>query len=366
MYPWNLEDLGPIVVGRPVLPALQGIIAAQLGVKIGRSVLEKLCAAETNFYPKTIEQYNLAFPLEIIRSEPFQGIAPTNRPYRELFNATTKLREHFAQHPSATPMNLFHQGLRELFTNTIASVLWVEDYWTSFCERGGSMKVNEPSGPLASFPLEILERLPQIYGEEETRFRVGLLLEHHFFMLYMAAFEMDLAQQEMAYAVPKPSEFVPTENNGTTHYPMWSFWRWLRHKAQCVTWADLAKKADFNKSDSSEGAEGEQLVRNWANAKPSKGQLSAAKCKMISWKRLRQALAKLEGPNSDPWSDFQLEVQWGYGIARILQEHAARCLPTILSCGTGAISLSACYQDRIEACKENECRRIPPAPIAQS
>lgn len=83
---------------------------------------------------------------------------------------------------------------------------------------------------------------------------------------------------------------------------------------------------------------------------------------MISWKRLRQALAELEGV-SDPWSDFQLEIQWGYGLARILQEHAARCLPILSELTSPEFPLRSFYEGRIEACKQNECRRIPPAPI---
>lgn len=365
MFPWNIEDLGRIVVGRPLLPVFQEMAQQQMGQKVSRATLEKLRAGETNFYPKTVDRFNLAFPIEMIRSDPFQKIEDTQRVYGQFFDTISKLMQHFAQDARAEPTTIFHQSLRELFEDTMGAILWVENFWVSFCERGGSIKMNDPDGPTASFPLGIMSNMPKAYGDDEKRFRIGLLLEHHVFMLYFAAIEEDLfkIKDKAIFSIPSPSLFSPIKENGIVHCPMWSFWRWFRSRAGCETWSELAERADFNKCDSLDGAEGEQVVRNWANAKPKPNELNAANCKMISWKRLRQALAKVEG-SSDPWSPFQLEIQWGYGIARILQEHAARCLPTVLDFCSPEFPLESFYQERIELCKQNEYRRIP-ALVAQ-
>lgn len=362
MFPWNIEDLGRIVVGRPLLPIFQEIVQKESGLNIGRSILEKLRAAETNFYPKTIKRFNLDYPIDVIRSTPFQGIRESPRSYGQFFDVASQLMQQFAEDPRAKPTNLLHQSIREIFPQTIASILWVEDWWITLCEEQRSVKINDPDGPFTSLPVEVFQNIPASRSESERRSATGMLIEQHAFMLYLAAYEEDVANMRGTVMAPRAGAFVPTEQEGSIRYPMWRFWRWFADKADCETWGELAKKADFNKTDSPDGAEGEQVVRNWANAKPPLGDWSAANCKMISWKRLRQVLAKLEG-QLDPCSAFKLEIQWGYGLARILQEHAARCLPVIEEFVSPELPLKSFYQDRIEACKQNECRRIPPAPI---
>ena len=362
MFPWNIEDLGRIVVGRPLLPIFQEIMLENTGLKPSRATLQKLSACDTSLRPSTLRKFGIGFALKLFKSSVIQGLKPQARQYGQLFDGLTELLHCYADLPEAEPSIFFHRNLRDLFPQAINSMLWAEDWWISFCERGGSLKLNDVNGPTQSFPLGVMDHTPEEYKGEELRMRVGLLIEHHLFMLYLTAFEEDISQQTAEFSIPSPEHFLPVEDGETIHYPMWSFWRWFSEKAGCTTWGELAEKADFNQSDSEDGAEGDQVVRNWANAKPTGG--SAENCKMISWKRLRQALLHVEGAESDPLSPFKMEVQWGYGIARVLQEHAARCLPTIVKFSSEAFPLQSFYQDRIELCKQNECRRIP-ALVAQ-
>mgnify|MGYP000173620580 CR=1 FL=1 len=363
MFPWKIEDIGRIVVGRPLLPIFQEMFLAKKGHKPSRQLLEKLHTGTTDFRAATIQRYDLGIVNEVRASEPMQRDEYTRTPYRNFLELGEELYEIFAGHPEVNEAMFGGRLLYQCFPQTIGAIIWAEDWWASLQERGGRIKINEPDGPTSSFPVSVLDNMPESRDEAERCAGIGMLLEHHLFMLYFAAFEEDIAKQTAVFAVPRPSLFFPTEEqNGSPRYPMWRFWRWFAGKAGCETWVELAKKADFNKRDSPDGAEGEQLVRNWANAKPLPGEWSAGNCKMISWKRLRQALAKVEGV-SDPLSPFQLEIQWGYGIARILQEHAARCLPVIQEFITQEFTLKSFYQYRIAACKKNECRRIPPAPM---
>lgn len=359
MFPWDIADLGRIVVGRPLLPIFQELFLDKCGRKPSRATLEKLCAGDTRIRASTLNKFGIGFAHDVFHHIQLGDKQFTARNYGEWFDMVSDMMVTLTEIPEAQEGLFFQKWLRELFPRTIHSILWVEDWWVSFCEQGGARQLTDPSSP---YPIDIFNNAPACDTGEERRSRDGLIFEHHHFMLYFAAFEEDLSELSGEFTIPRPSEFVPLEENGVMHYPMWSFWKWFCTKAECDTWGELADKADFNKSDSEDGAEGEQVVRNWANAKPSGG--SAKKCKMISWNRLRQALKKIEGSDSSPLSPFQMEVQWGYGIARILQEHAARCLPTILDFTSSEFPLDSFYQGRIEACKKNECRRIP-ALIAQ-
>ena len=46
MFPWDIEHLGRIVVGRPLLPIFQEIVQKESGLKIGRSILARLSQLE--------------------------------------------------------------------------------------------------------------------------------------------------------------------------------------------------------------------------------------------------------------------------------------------------------------------------------
>jgi hypothetical protein len=115
MFPWNIEDLGRIVVGRPLLPVFQEMAQQQLGQKISRATLEKLRAGETNFYPKTIKRLNLSYPLEVIGSAPFQSLDSTQRAYGQFFNSITELMQCFA-HSSVQRMRIYST---EHFVNSL-------------------------------------------------------------------------------------------------------------------------------------------------------------------------------------------------------------------------------------------------------
>ncbi|MBT62538.1 MAG: hypothetical protein CML13_04925 [Puniceicoccaceae bacterium] len=359
MFPWDIDDLGRIVVGRPLLPIFQEIFLESSGRKPSRATLEKLAACDTSIRLSTLNRYGIGFAHDVFDHLQLSEKQITARSYGEWFDVVSDMLITLTEIPEAQGGHIFHKRLRELFPRTIHSILWVEDWWIGFCEQGGTRQLTDPAGPTTSYPIGICKNAPASYTENERRFRTGLILEHHHFMLYFAAFEEDLKELEGEFTIPCPSEFVPIEKDGIVHYPMWAFWRWFQDKAGCETWGELAEKADFNRSDSADGVDGEQVVRNYANAKPKQTEMNAADCKMISWNRLRQALKQIEGPDSNPFTPFQMEVQWGYGIARILQEHAARCLPTVLDFCSSEFPLKSFYQDRIALCKQNECRRIP-------
>ena len=211
---------------------------------------------------------------------------------------------------------------------------------------------------MSSLPLGSSFRISKC-PKEQIGVKHGLLIEHHMFMVYAAAFELDAGNLEDHVTLPRVSRFVPLRVKGNVRYRMWRFWMWLKEKARCDTWEELAEKGGFNKNDDPDNADGVSVVKRRANAKPG-----TENEQLISWKRLRKILWAIEGSESEPMSPLKIEVHVAYGIARILQEHAARCLPTILEVCSDEFPLQSFYEDRIEACKQNECRRIPPALIA--
>ncbi|MDG1301469.1 MAG: hypothetical protein P8R37_07755 [Opitutae bacterium] len=166
------------------------------------------------------------------------------------------------------------------------------------------------------------------------------VFELHAFMLYMASIEIDLGDWDAVFTLMPPSAFVPSPAKGRVAYPMNAFWKWLRHECGCTTWKQLAEKIQTS----------EQSVKKHANTKSLKG--------TPSWSEFWRMMNNAQTIN-DRSSPFIFKTSLAYGIARIMQEHAHRCVDIVIEHFCEPCEIGNYYLACIKDMKQNECRRIP-------
>ncbi len=201
---------------------------------------------------------------------------------------------------------------------------------------------------------QFVRDFPTILPHDEFRVRVNgfsksnkvRIVELHIYMLHFSSLELDICDWETCFKRVVPSEFVPSWDpslnggKGGVVYPMESFWRWLRGELGCRNWNALAKR----------------LCINPAQLNQYKGTTSLDR--VPSWSKLRSMLRRVD-PHFDFFSEFGLRVHLAYGLARLLQEHASRCLDVVTTHFARKQDIERFYLERIESLKSAECRRIP-------
>jgi hypothetical protein len=132
---------------------------------------------------------------------------------------------------------------------------------------------------------------------------------------------------------------------------MWRFCTWLKEWYDVETWESLGETI----------GEGGQQIRNWADSK------SLDRCP--SWADFKEYIFKGSGStDKEPYlySKQAIELQIGYGMVRVFQAHAMRCLPFLLEYFCEADGMEEFYNARIDDLREKECGVIPPHPEVPS
>jgi hypothetical protein len=158
--------------------------------------------------------------------------------------------------------------------------------------------------------------------------------------------ELDMETWEAEHPLVLPSMFVPDFRDGRLRYPMWRFCTWLKDKFHADSWKDLANVLGWKDETQAQTQDCEQQIRNWANTKTL--------TKVPSWGSFREML-----DNAGVTESGRLEIQFAFGVTRILQLHASRTLPLALEYLFDPEDAGEYYLARIEDLKKNECGVIP-------
>jgi len=187
------------------------------------------------------------------------------------------------------------------FPHLISSILHVEKW------AHGKLK----GQPMRDFPTKLPPADFGAKNRESSDARKVQVFEIHAFLLYLAALELDFSEWEPKFELMPPSCFVPSFMKGDVAYPMKGFWTWLRTELNCSTWVELAEKLQTT----------EQSIKNAANTKS----LADAHSWSEFWRMMNNAQEAI-----DRTSPFMVQTSLAYGLARIIQEHASRCLDVVL------------------------------------
>ena len=191
----------------------------------------------------------------------------------------------------------FMSALLGGFTHLISTILYVESF--VYGEIKGQ--------PMRDFPTKLPHQEFWDQLKLWTNEKKAQAFELHAFILYFASIEIDISEWEPEFEIVLPSYFVPSWEGGKVIYPMNTFWRWLRNECDCSTWVNFA----------------DQLGTTVAML--SKHRDTATMKHTPSWSKLRGMLKRID-PTRDLLSPFSMRVQFAYSIARIMQEHAHRCV----------------------------------------
>ena len=146
MFPWTLDELGPIIVGRPMVRVFQEIFEAKTGMRPSDKLLNSFCDNATGIRQSTFSRFGVEFMGDFVRSETFQKNEGSIRGYQQWFRAQIEFEEEFEDDPRYKDLIEWRVRMDCAFLTFIKSILWTENFWINACERGGTFSICDEAG----------------------------------------------------------------------------------------------------------------------------------------------------------------------------------------------------------------------------
>lgn len=271
----------------------------------------------------TYESRGLGWVYEFMSDERFRKL-PDSLRFSDTIELAFNLADDYKYHEKLSYGAEFFSGLLVAFPRLISAVIFLESV------ASGEEKIPRhwnftPKASVDAFRLGIKQFTPE---------KKRLVAELHFFVLYMAAAELDITEFEGTCLMP-PACFVPSYYRKSIRYPMENFWEWFRSKAGSARWTGFADSMGTTTA----------LLSKYRKAKgltPSPSYIQLRKFCQSLW------------PQIGLGRRFQrvLEVTLAYGLARIMQEHAYRCVPLVIEHYCAETDIDNFYLQQIKECKK--------------
>lgn len=353
MFPWTPEELNEYLflsAGGSFITLLQGWIEAGKGKQFSYETVDKLLTPGNIPRRKQFAEIGLGESYDLIRQlkEALEG---NDQRYVIYFETVWSMADDYEQKNGHIAPFVPSEIIREKLPRLISGIFWTENFYLDNCPYIQEVKDRHSMvQPITDFPAKEWNLLRREVKRWDTKDKVTVF-EIHAFMLYMALLELDLENWKNELVLLPVRDFLPAEIESLVRYPMWMFCTWLKDWYGVEAWEALGETI----------GEGGQQVRNWANSK------SLDKCP--SWTDFQTYIISGSGaPDSESYlySKQAIELQIAYGMVRILQAHAMRCVPFLLKYFCDEGDLQAYYNQRIDELKEKECGVIPPHPEVHS
>jgi hypothetical protein len=340
MFPWRPDEWNNVLG----LPSIVEKIAAK--ARLDKNTVRAFIHQERRLRPSTIEGCGLEQIQQLMDQTSMKKGDNDHdevRTYSGFFKLILKVSDEACDAGLGLPGDFGNRVLS--CGRTIYAILWTESVYLDAWERKVDHSVVfGPEGPFASFVAGMHGKRPsQDFDHDNDIYNLHL---HHALMFFLAALDLDIDIQ--------PERLFPRKVKNKLRRPMYCFVESLRKFAEARSWAELGRTVD-PLTEMDDGGNTEFEIRRWANAQTLKH--------CWSWERLNKLLDRLElGPLDDPdngGDQRRIDILRNYGLARILHEHFQRIHPSLIRAGIADEDLHDFYFFRFNACKENECRRIP-------
>lgn len=325
MIPWTLEDFMKVLIGMGTSEEsrLDGLLRLHPTGSPSFKTNQRLFDADDLPRRSTYESRGLGFVHEFMSSERFQQL-PESLRYSDLIELTQQQAADYSNHHELAAGTHIYRDLLFAFPRLLSSIICIEAI-----ALGESKRQPIPDFPAKKSAEEFRLEFDQFAAEKKQS-----VFELHSFVLYMAAVELDIAALEGSRLMP-PACFVTSYYKKSIRYPMETFWEWLKSKAGYARWTDFADAMETTPA----------LLSKYRKARS----LDTSP----SYKQLREFCHHLwPQVGLGRRSQRVLEVTLAYGMARVMQEHAHRCVPVVIDHYCDEAEIDNFYLKRINECKK--------------
>ena len=352
MFPWPVEHFSKILFGADAHTIIRRIIkGANDGQAPDKGTTRKLLNTNKTVRRSTLEPFNAGIIYDIQTDEAWvSSFEQMEATYRGSFECNFAILENWFKQSKFEDSSLFLDTIFRALRRLISTIIYLEDW--------AQAPKDVPIGIRELKPKESVESLRQKIATWTNEEKV-LLFELQAFMLYIAAFELDVEEwQESKFETIQISKLLPDYDptytkagkTGRAIYPMEQFWKWFMEiKCNCASIPELTEKL-ISSEQSGDGTYHYETIKNAFYTNSMKH--------VISWGKLRSMLAQYEN-DIDSVTPFKAEVLFAYGIARMLQEHCVRCRQLVEEHFCDKEQIEGFYRSAIDTYKKNECRGIP-------
>jgi hypothetical protein len=352
MFPWSIEHFHHTLFGADPHTILRRIIkGANDGQAPDKGTTRKLLNTNQKVRRSTLEPFNAGIICDIRTDKAWtSSFEQMEATYRGSFECYFAILDQWFKQSKFEDSSIFLDTIFQSLRRLISTIIHLEDW--------AQTPKDVPFGIRELKPKESIESLRQKIATWTNEEKI-LLFELQAFVLYLAAFELDVEEwQESKFEIIRISKLLPDYDStytkdgktGRAIYPMEQFWRWFMEiKCKCASIPELTEKL----ISSEQKADGKYHYETIKNAFYTDSMEH-----VIGWGKLRAMLAQFEN-DSEPVTTFKAEVLFAYGMTRMLQEHCVRCRPLVEEHFCEKDQIETFYQSTIETYKKNECRGIP-------
>ena len=339
MIPWTLDHLIRVLVGMGTSDESRLDNLLQLNPEGAPSFETNQKLLNGSSFPRrsTYEKKGLGFVHEFLSDDLFKKL-PENLRFRDIISLSLSLAAKYETHSRLSVGANFLPDLAFSFPRLLSSIMRIESM-----VHGEETQQAYPNIPTKLPAAEFLKVFEGFDAKKKA-----LVGELHAFLVYFAAAELDFAESENQVRIALPSSFIPSYYAGSLRYPMETFWEWLKLDAGYTEWTEFADAIGTTTAMLSKYRKATSL-----DPSASHNQLQTFCRNLWPHRGLSRRSQKL------------MEIRFSYGIVRILQEHAHRCVPLILEYYCDAPEIERFYLTQIAECKK-WVQDMHPAPMLRS